>query len=164
MHAESVGEILPQGVGGAAEATPYRNRSGHVGLGKPRPKLHDDETCVYGYDPETKFQFYRWKHLSSPKLQKSTSNVKVMLIRFFNSRRNVHPEYAPHGQTINKEYELEVLRRLRKRADMRVAKNWRFHHNTPAHSAHIIQDFLVKNNIPLTLPTWYRVTSGSSPI
>ena len=42
---------------------------------------------------------------------------------FFDSRGIVHHEYAPEGQTINKEYYLEVLRQLRaavqkKRPDM----------------------------------------------
>ena len=26
-----------------------------------------DETWVYGYDPDTKFQFSQWKHLESPR-------------------------------------------------------------------------------------------------
>ena len=74
---------------------------------------------------------------------------------FFDSRGIVHHEYAPEGQTINKEYYLEVLRRLRaavqkKRPDMWRAKNFQLHHdNAPAHSAHVIQDFLAKNGMPL---------------
>ena len=80
---------------------------------------------------------------------------------FLISRKNffqptlVHHEYAPEGQTINKEYYLEVLRHLRdavrrKRPDMWAAKNFQLHHdNAPAHTAHVIQAFLVKNNMPL---------------
>ena len=117
-----------------------------------------DETWVYGYDPETKFQSSQWKHPESPRPKKARqvrSNVKVMLNCFFDSRGIVHHEYAPEGQTINKEYYLEVLRRLRdavrrKRPDMWAAKNFQLHHdNAPAHTAHVIQAFLVKNNMPL---------------
>ena len=86
-----------------------------------------DETWVYGYDPETKFQSSQWKHPESPRPKKARqvcSNVKVMqTCFFFDSRGIVHHEYAPEGQTINKEYYLQVLRRLReavrrKRPDM----------------------------------------------
>ena len=75
-----------------------------------------DETWVYGYDPETKFQSSQWKHAGSPRPKKARqvrSNVKEMLTCFFDSRGIVHHEYAPQGQTINKQYYLEVLRRLR---------------------------------------------------
>ena len=117
-----------------------------------------DETWVYGYDPETKFQSSQWKHPESPRPKKAwqvRSNVKVMLTCFFDSRGIVHHEYAPEGQTINKEYYLEILRRLRdavrrKRPNMWAAKNFQLHHdNAPAHSAHVVQAFLAKNSMPL---------------
>ena len=63
-----------------------------------------DETWVYVYDPETKFQSSQWKHPVSPRPKKARqvrSNVKVMLTCFFDSRGIVHHEYAPEGQTIN---------------------------------------------------------------
>jgi hypothetical protein len=41
------------------------------------------------------------------------SKVKVLLTVFFDYRGIVHHSYAPEGQTINKEYYLEVIRRLR---------------------------------------------------
>ena len=73
-----------------------------------------DETWAYGYNPESKFQSSQWKHLESPRPIKAQvcSNVKVMLTYFFNSCGIMHHEYAPEGQTINKEYYLEVLRCL----------------------------------------------------
>ena len=45
-----------------------------------------DETWVYGYDPETKFQSSQQKHPESPRPKKARqvrSNVKVMLTCFF---------------------------------------------------------------------------------
>ena len=64
-----------------------------------------DESWVYSYDPETKAQSSQWKHSTSPRPKKARqvqSNVKVMLIVFFDSRGVVHQEYAPQGQNINK--------------------------------------------------------------
>ena len=97
----------------------------------PRPKfiktiITGDEIWVYGYDPETKFQSSQWKHPKLPRPKKAWqvhSNVKVMLTCFFDSRGIVHHEYAPEGQTIKKEYYLQVLRHLpeavqRKQPDM----------------------------------------------
>ena len=117
-----------------------------------------DETWVYGYDPDTKFQFSQWKHLESPrpkKAQQVRSNVKVMLTCVFDSRGFVHREYPPENQTINKECYLEVLRRLRnavgrKQPDIWEAKNFQLHHeNAPAYFAYVIQTFLAKNSMPL---------------
>ena len=59
------------------------------------------------------------------------------------------------SQTINLENYLEILRRLRdsvqrKRPGMWTGKSWQLHHdNATAHSAHIIKDFLAKNNTTL---------------
>ena len=52
-----------------------------------------DDTWVYGYHPESKFQSSQWKHLESPrpkKAQQVCSNVKVMLTCFFDSCGIVH--------------------------------------------------------------------------
>ncbi|KAK8772901.1 hypothetical protein V5799_012566 [Amblyomma americanum] len=113
-----------------------------------------DESWVYVYDPETKSQSSQWKHSTSLRPKKARqvrSNVEVMLTAFFDSRGLVRHEYAAHGETIAKEYNRDVLRRLRdavrrKRPDLWPAGNWRIHHgNAPAHSSHLIQTFLAKN-------------------
>ena len=117
-----------------------------------------DETWVYGYDPETKFQSSLLKHPESPwskKAREVRSNVKVVLTCFFNSRGIVHHEYAPEDLTINKEYYLQVLCRLReavrrKQPDMWAAKNFQLYHdNAPAHSAHVIHAFPAQNSMSL---------------
>ena len=83
---------------------------------------------------------------------------------FFNSCGIVHHEYAPEGQTISKEYNLQVLRRLReavrrKQPNMWAAKKSQLHlDNAPAHSAHVIHAFLA--NLLCRLDT---VTSGGPP-
>ena len=115
-----------------------------------------DETWVYNYDLETKFQSSQWKHPESPwpkKAREVYNNVKVMLTCFFDSRGIMHHEYAPEGQTINKEYYLQVLRQLReavqrKQPDISAAKNFLLHHdNASAHSEHVIHVFLAKNSM-----------------
>jgi transposase/AraC-like DNA-binding protein len=116
-----------------------------------------DESWVYGYDPETKAQSSQWKTPTSPRPKKarmSRSNVKTLLTVFFDYKGIVHHEYAPPGQTVNKEYYREVLRRLRdairrKRPELHASGEWQFHHdNAPAHKAQLVQQFLAKHNIP----------------
>jgi histone-lysine N-methyltransferase SETMAR len=75
-----------------------------------------DESWVYGYDPETKRQSSQWKSPSSPRPKKarmSCSSMKTMFIVFFDIRGIVHREFVPQGQTVNKTFYCEVLRRLR---------------------------------------------------
>ncbi|XP_050684031.1 histone-lysine N-methyltransferase SETMAR-like [Leptidea sinapis] len=75
-----------------------------------------DETWVYGYDVETKAKSSQWRHSGSPRPKKARqvrSNVKVMLTVFFDFNGIVHKEFFTQGQTINKEYYLQVQRRLR---------------------------------------------------
>ena len=57
------------------------------------------------------------------KPRQSRSKIKVMLIVFFDYRGEVHHKFVPEGQTVNEEYCLAVLRRLRetfrcKRSDL----------------------------------------------
>ena len=71
-----------------------------------------DESWVYGYDPETKQQSSQWKRPDEPrpkKARQSRSSVKSMLIVFFDYEGAVHHEYAPTGQTINREYYVQIL-------------------------------------------------------
>jgi len=113
-----------------------------------------DEMWVYGYDIETKTQSSQWKHPESPRPKKAQvrSNVKVLLTVFFDFNRVVHHEFLPRGQTVNKEYYLEVQRRLReatrrKRPDLWRNNSWQLHHdNAPAHTSLLVREFLAKNN------------------
>ena len=109
-----------------------------------------DESWVYGYDPETKAQSSQWKSPESPrpkKARQSRSNVKVMLTVFSEHEGVVHHEYAPPGQTITKDYYIEVLHRLRdavrrKRQQLLASGDWHLHHdNAPAHSSSLVQTF-----------------------
>lgn len=58
----------------------------------------------------------QWKHRGSPRPKKARqvrSVIKTMLICFFDVQGIVHSEFVPPGQTVNQDYYIEVLRRLR---------------------------------------------------
>jgi len=124
-----------------------------------------DESWVYGYDPETKQMSSQWKTLSSPRPKKARqvkSNVKTMLIAFFDIDGLVYHEYVPRGQTVNKEFYKTVLQRLRDavrrhRLEKWRSGNWILHHdNAPAHRAVTTNEFLAKHNTPsIPHPPYY---------
>jgi len=71
-----------------------------------------DESWVYGYDLETKKQSSQWRGPTSQQPKKGCqvpSKTKVMLLAFFDSEGIVCHKYAPDGQTINKEFYVEIL-------------------------------------------------------
>lgn len=114
-----------------------------------------DETWVYEFDMQTSQQSSQWNFPNEPKPKRprqSRSKIKVMLTVFFDCRGVVHSEFLPEGQTVNKEYYLEVMRRLRekirlKRPDLWKNNSWILHHdNAPAHRSTIVQEFLAKNS------------------
>ena len=77
-----------------------------------------DESWIYCYDPETKRQSSQWKHAGSPrpkKARQSKSTHKLLMIPFCDSTGMIYMHWVPTGQTVNKEYFVEVLREFRKR-------------------------------------------------
>ena len=78
----------------------------------------EDETWCFRYDPTTRCQSAEWKSPVSPKsknvrLQKS--KVKTMLVCFYDSKRIIHHEFVPQGQTVTGSFNLSVLEHLWKR-------------------------------------------------
>ena len=115
-----------------------------------------DESWLYDYGPETKQQSLQRKTPSCLLLKKTCqvhSNIKSMLIIFFDVRGIVHKEFVPPGQTVNGKFYCEVLRRLRenvrcKQPEMWKNGNWLLHHdNAPAHTSLVMREFLTKNNV-----------------
>jgi len=113
-----------------------------------------DESWFYGYNPQTKQQSSQRKSPMSlwPKKGRQVrSKTKVMSLAFFDSEDIVHHEYTTNRQTIKKEFYVEVLRRLResvhrKRPEKWRDGNWILHHNdAPAHTSHLVQQFLAKH-------------------
>ena len=77
-----------------------------------------DESWIYCYDPETKRQSSQWKPAGSPrhkKVRQSKSTHILLMIPFFDSTGMIYMHCVPTGQTVNKEYYVEVLRGFRKR-------------------------------------------------
>jgi len=81
----------------------------------------------------------------------SRSNVKLMLVVFFEWHGVIHYEFIPCGQTVNKEFYIAVLKHLgeairRKRPQLWTNQSWVLHHdNVPADSSFVVHNFLAKN-------------------
>ncbi len=75
-----------------------------------------DETWVPLFDPETKQASSEWRLKGSKrptKAVKSRSQKKTILILFFDHKGMVHLEFLPQGETVDTDYYLEVLQRLK---------------------------------------------------
>jgi len=82
-------------------------------LGNVKP---GDETWVYVYDPETRFQSSQWKSPSSSRARQarqSKSNIKVIMIVFFDLDGIVRAEFVLRNSTVNSKYYNSLLERLR---------------------------------------------------
>ena len=81
------------------------------------------------------------------------SQVKVMLITFFDHQGMVHHEFVPHGQTVNQHFYKDVLTCLvtkirQKRRAFWAGKTWILHHdNAPVHTALSVKQFLISKKI-----------------
>jgi hypothetical protein len=87
-----------------------------------------DESWVYGYDPEKKQIPSQWKTASSPRPKKALqvkSNVKTMLIAFFDIVGLVRHECVPRGQTVSKEFYKTGLQRHRHSSRKHRFEKWR---------------------------------------
>ena len=73
-----------------------------------------DESWIYCYDPETKRQNSQWKHTGSPRPKKArrskSTHKHLIILFFFHSTGMIYMHWVPTGQTVNKEYYVEVLR------------------------------------------------------
>ena len=94
--------------------------------------------------------------MSLPRPKKSCmqrSQVKVMLITFFDHQGMVHHEFVSQGKTVNQHFYKEVLTCLvnkirQKRRASWAGKTWILHHNNaPAHTALSVKQFLVLKEI-----------------
>jgi len=77
--------------------------------------IKGDETWVCGYDHETRVQSSQWKSPSLPrakKVRQSRSNIKVVMIVFFDLDGIVQAEFVPRNTTVNSEYYKGLLERL----------------------------------------------------
>ena len=104
----------------------------------------------------TRTQSSQWKSPGSPRTKKARqvrSNIKSMLICFFDLKGIVQKEFFSPGQTDNATFYVEVLKRLwenmwRKRPVQWRNNTWLLQHdNAPAHAALLTRRFLTENNI-----------------
>ena len=119
-----------------------------------------DESWIYCYDPETKRQSSLRKHTGSPrpkKARQSISTHKLLIIPFFDSTGMIYMHWVPTGQTVNKEYYVEVLREFRKRflgkrPALFKSGQWHFHQdNASLYNSILVTDYLTKMGIK-TIP------------
>ena len=98
----------------------------------------------------------QWKHAGSPrpkKARQSKSTHKLLMISFFDSTGMIYMHWVPTGQTVNKEYYVEVLREFRerfrqKRPALFKSGQWHFHQdNAPVHNSILFTDYLTKMGI-----------------
>jgi len=112
-----------------------------------------DETGFMAMTSKPRLSHYNaWgKDRTTEESSMSRSNMKVMLVVCFDWQGVINYEFIPRGQTVNKEFYVAVLKRLReavcrKRPQLWTNQNWVLHHdNAPAHSSFLVCNFLVKN-------------------
>jgi len=93
---------------------PLVNANGNENF--PKNIIIGYETCVYGYDVETKIQSSLWRGkvlLNQRKERMSRSKFKVNLVVFFDWKGIVFHEFVPRCQTVNKQLYQEFVARLR---------------------------------------------------
>ena len=86
-----------------------------------------DEMWVYEYDTQSRHQASEWKASNEPRPKKPCrfqSKKKAMLTVFMDYNSIVHHEFLPEGQTINKEYYLDIMRRLRETVRQKRKDLW----------------------------------------
>ena len=110
-----------------------------------------DESWVYGYDLKTKRQSSQWQSPTSSRPKKArqvNSNLKSMIITFFDIKGIVHKEFVPTGQTVNSGFYCEVLRRLPVKVRSHLhhicrEQTWLLHYDkAPSHTAVLTHQFL----------------------
>ena len=92
---------------------------------------------------------------------------KPLMIPFFDSTGMIYMHWVPTGQTVNKEYYVEVLREFKKRllgkrpALFKLGQ-WHFHQdNAPDHNSFLVTDYLTKMGIKTVPHPPYSPDPGS---
>ena len=91
-----------------------------------------------------------------------------MIIPFFDSTGMIYMHWVPTGQTVNKEYYVEVLREFRKRFRRKKpalfkSGQWHFHQdNASVHNSILVTDYLIKMGIKTVPQPPYSPDLGPS--
>ena len=133
---------------GDGRADQFRSRS-FWGSGDLRWKL---DLLLWPRDQESSQR----KHAGSPRpkrARQSKSTHKLLIIPFFDSTGMIYMHWVPTGQTVNKEYYVEVLREFRKRflgkrPALFKSGQWHFYQdNAPVHNSILVTEYLTKMGI-----------------
>ena len=87
------------------------------------------------------------------KARQSKSTHKLLMIPFFDSTDMIYMHWVPTGQTVNKDYYVQVLREFRrrfrqKRPALFKSAQWHFHEdNAPVHNSILVTDYLTNMGI-----------------
>ncbi|GFY36370.1 HTH_48 domain-containing protein [Trichonephila clavipes] len=132
-----------------------------VRLGKSGASTLEMTQQAYGGESLSQAQVFRW-HKMFKEGRKSVEDEPVQVARQHQepqktnnvtvlSTRNLCPE----GQTVNGAFNVEVLKRLQRRANRvrpEFSANWKLHHdNAPSHTCIVVTEHLTKNLI-VTIP------------
>jgi len=89
-----------------------------------------------------------------PKMARQVkSNLKSMIITFFDIKGIVHKEFVPTGRTVNSGFYCEVLWRMHEKVRRQCPQLWQeqtwllHHDNAPSHTSVLTHQFLEKNKI-----------------
>jgi len=100
-------------------------------LGKIATECYEMLKTAFGEEAvgrsQTKTQSSQWKSTGSPRPKKSgqvRSNIKSMLICFFDQKGIVHKEFVPPGQTVNAAFYVEVLKHLQENVRRKRPDQW----------------------------------------
>ena len=117
-----------------------------------------NESWIYCYDLSPRDRVSSGSMFCSPrpkKARQSKSTHKLLMIPVFDSPGMIYMHWVPNGQTVNKEYYVEVLREFRKRFRRKrpvlfKSAQWHFHQdNAPVHNSILVTDYLTKMGIKI---------------
>ena len=110
--------------------------------------------CCYDQRPTDRAPYGGILALPDPRrLDRAKSTHKHLIIPFFDSTGMISMHWVPTGQTVNKEYYVEVLREFRRRFRRKKPaifkpSQWHFHlENAPVHNSLLDTDYLTKIGI-----------------
>ena len=99
----------------------------------------------------TQRQSTQWKHADPPRTQEGQANPPINFKSFY--WQHWHDHWVPTGQTVNKEYYVEVLKKFRKRfrrkrSALFKSGQWHFHQdNAPVHNSILVTYYFIKMDI-----------------
>ena len=131
------------------------------------------DPLLWPRDQETEFPVEACWLSQTQKGQTEQTHIQTFDDPFFDSTTMIYMYWVPSGQTVNKEYYVEVLKEFRKRFRRKrpalfKSGQWHFHQdNAPVQNSIFVTDYLTKwvSRLFITLPivqTLFPVTFGYS--